>query len=69
MDSREVEKDALIEALLNVLRRNPKFSKIEERNVKRILRKLEVEDLTYLANVFDVFLEWLDTAFKATREG
>jgi len=56
----EAEKDRLIEAVLNVLRRNPKFSKIEERNVKRILRKLELEDLTYLANVFDVYSEWLE---------
>ncbi|MEM0458675.1 MAG: hypothetical protein QXZ31_02305 [Thermofilaceae archaeon] len=60
MATQEAEKDRLIEAVLNVLRRNPKFSKIEERNVKRILRKLELEDLTYLANVFDVYSEWLD---------
>jgi len=53
------EKDKLIEAVLKVLRMNPRFSKIEERNVKRILRKLEFEDLVYLANVFDVFAEWL----------
>ncbi|MEM1568153.1 MAG: hypothetical protein QXI84_06730, partial [Thermofilaceae archaeon] len=58
--TQEAEKDRLIEAVLNVLRRNPKFSKIEERNVKRILRKLELEDLTYLANVFDVYSEWLE---------
>ncbi|MEM1522993.1 MAG: hypothetical protein QXU69_08200 [Thermofilaceae archaeon] len=60
MATPEAEKDRLIEAVLNVLRRNPKFSKIEERNVKRILRKLELEDLTYLANVFDVYSEWLE---------
>ncbi|MEM0226142.1 MAG: hypothetical protein QXP94_02460 [Thermofilaceae archaeon] len=60
MATQEAEKDRLIEAVLNVLRRNPKFSKIEERNVKRILRKLELEDLTYLANVFDVYSEWLE---------
>ncbi len=56
------EKDRLIEAVLRVLRWNPRFSKIEERNVKRILRKLDPEDLTYLANVFDVFAEWLEGA-------
>jgi len=56
----EAEKDRLIEAVLKVLRRNPRFSKIEERNVKRVLRKLDIEDLVYLANVFDVFSEWLD---------
>ena len=54
-------KDKLIEAVLKVLRTNPRFSKIEERNVKRILRKLDLEDLVYLANVFDVFAEWLST--------
>lgn len=59
-----VEKDKLIEAVLKVLERDPRFTKIEERNVKRILRKLELEDLTYLANVFDVFGEWLDQALK-----
>lgn len=60
----EMEKDKLIEAVLRVLRRNPRFSKIEERNVKRIFRKLEIEDLTYLANVFDVFSEWLEAALS-----
>lgn len=55
------EKDKLIEAVLRVLRKNLRFSKIEERNVKRILRKLDTEDLIYLANVFDVFSEWLDS--------
>jgi hypothetical protein len=57
--AQQEEKDKLIEAVLKVLRMNPRFSKIEERNVKRILRKLDLEDLVYLANVFDVFAEWL----------
>lgn len=52
-------KDELIESVLKVLRKNPKFSKIEERNIKRIMRKLEHNDLVYLANVFDVYMEWL----------
>ncbi|MEM1508636.1 MAG: hypothetical protein QXY49_03915 [Thermofilaceae archaeon] len=52
-------KDELIESMLKVLRKNPKFSKIEERNIKRIMRKLEQNDLVYLANVFDVYMEWL----------
>lgn len=54
------EKDSLIEAVLAVLRLNPMFSKIEEKNVKKILRKLEKSDLTYLANTFDVFREFLE---------
>uniref|UniRef100_A0A7C4BA36 Uncharacterized protein n=1 Tax=Thermofilum pendens TaxID=2269 RepID=A0A7C4BA36_THEPE len=53
-------KDSLVEAVLEVLRLNPRFSKIEERNVKRILRKLDESDLTYLANTFDVFREFLE---------
>lgn len=54
------EKEALIEAVLAVLRLNPRFSKIEEKNVKKILRKLEKSDLTYVANTFDVFREFLE---------
>ncbi len=54
-------KDMLIESILKVLRKNPKFSKIEERNIKRIMRKLEQSDLVYLANIFDAYMEWLDT--------
>ncbi len=54
------EKDSLIEAVLSILRANPRFSKIEEKNVKKILRKLEREDLVYLANTFDVFREFLE---------
>lgn len=66
----EGERTKLVEAVLRVLRRNPRFSKIEERNVKRILSKLEISDLTYLANVFDVFSEWLDeTLSTATAPG
>jgi len=61
------EKDKLIEAVLRVLRMNPRFSKIEERNVKKILRKLDLEDLVYLANVFDVFAEWLSAREAAQR--
>jgi hypothetical protein len=53
-------KDSLVEAVLGVLRLNPGFSKIEERNVKRILKKLDESDLTYLANTFDVFREFLE---------
>ena len=62
------EKDKLIEAVLKVLRMNPRFSKIEERNVKRILRKLDLEDLVYLANVFDVFAEWLSAREQQGQE-
>lgn len=54
------EKDPLIEAVLAVLRLNPRFSKIEEKNVKKILRKLEKSDLTYMANTFDAFREFLE---------
>lgn len=53
-------KDSLIEAVLSVLRLNPAFSKIEEKNVRKILRKLEKSDLVYLANTFDVFREFLE---------
>ena len=62
------EKDKLIEAVLKVLKMNPRFSKIEERNVKRILRKLDLEDLVYLANVFDVFAEWLSAREQQGQE-
>jgi len=65
-------KDSLVEAVLEVLRLNPRFSKIEERNVRRILKKLDESDLTYLANTFDVFREFLEKKcsefFAATRE-
>ena len=67
MAAAQEEKDKLIEAVLRVLRMNPRFSKIEERNVKKILRKLDLEDLVYLANVFDVFAEWLSAREAAQR--
>lgn len=62
-------KDELIESILKVLRRNPKFSKIEERNIKRIMRKLEQSDLVYLANVFDAYMEWLDAKLSGSGTG
>ena len=47
------EKNELIEAVLNVLRIMPNFSKRDEKNVKKILKKLDRKDLVYLANIFD----------------
>jgi len=54
------EKDKLIEAVLRVLRLDRRFSKMDEKNVKKILRKLDKSDLTYLANVFDSLYEALE---------
>ncbi|RLF06097.1 MAG: hypothetical protein DRK00_02620 [Thermoprotei archaeon] len=58
--SEHQEKDELIEAILKVLRLDPHFTKVEERGVKRILRKLDRGDLVYLANVFESFAEWIE---------
>ncbi|MGB9708576.1 MAG: hypothetical protein ACP5II_01460 [Infirmifilum sp.] len=55
----ETREDELIEAVLRVLRLDRRFTKIEEKNVKKILRKLDKSDLTYMANVFDSLYEVL----------
>jgi len=58
--SEQQEKDELIEAVLKVLRLDPRFTKVEERGVKKILRKLDRGDLVYLANVFESLAEWVE---------
>ncbi|AKG38218.1 hypothetical protein MA03_01470 [Infirmifilum uzonense] len=55
----KTREDELIEAVLRVLRLDRRFTKIEEKNVKKILRKLDKSDLTYMANVFDSLYEVL----------
>lgn len=62
------EKDQLIEAVLRVLRLDRSFGKIEEKNVKKILRKLEKEDLTYLANAFDSLYEYLEENYLREKK-
>ena len=58
-NAKQESKDELINAILKVLRVNPYFSKIDEKNVKKIFKKLEINDLIYLANIFDSLAEWL----------
>ncbi len=60
VDEELAEKDRLAEAVLRVLRLDRRFGKIEEKNVRKILRKLDKSDLTYLANVFDSLYEVLE---------
>ncbi len=60
VDEELAEKDRLVEAVLRVLRLDRRFGKIEEKNVRKILRKLDKSDLTYLANVFDSLYEVLE---------
>ncbi len=55
--SSEERKAELIESALRVLRLSPSFTKRDEKSVKRILKKLDLKDLTYLANLFDEVYE------------
>ncbi len=58
----EEEKVELIGAVISVLKFSPTFTKRDEKRVKKIFKKLEVEDLTYLANIFDELHEYLKNA-------
>lgn len=49
----EERKAELIESALKVFRLSPSFTKRDEKQVKKILKKLELDDLTYLANLFE----------------
>ncbi|QOJ78620.1 hypothetical protein IG193_07635 [Infirmifilum lucidum] len=68
VDEEFPEKDRLIEAVLRVLRLDRRFGKIEEKNVRKILRKLDKSDLTYLANVFDSLYEVIEERFLKEEE-
>ena len=62
------EKVELIDAVISVLRFSPTFTKRDEKRVKKIFKKLEVEDLTYLANIFDELYEYLKTHWKVKND-
>ena len=61
----EERKRELVEAVLRVFRYSPAFDKVTERSVKRVLMKLNVEDLTLLANVADDLLLALREALES----
>lgn len=63
----EEEKVELIGAVISVLKFSPTFTKRDERRVKKILKKLEVEDLTYLANIFDELYEHLKNTLESEK--
>ena len=55
--SSEERKVELVESALRVFRLSPSFTKRDEKSVKKILKKLDLKDLTYLANLFDEVYE------------
>ncbi|RLE63864.1 MAG: hypothetical protein DRJ38_06560 [Thermoprotei archaeon] len=61
------EKVELIDAVISVLRFSPTFTKRDEKRVKKIFKKLEVEDLTYLANIFDELYEYLKNTLESEK--
>ena len=64
----ELEKKELIKAIINVLKFSPAFTKRDEKEVKKIFKKLEKRELTYLANLFDELYEYLSSTLRQERE-
>ena len=48
-----------LESIIKVLRLSRAFSKRDEKELRKILKKLEPHELTYLANLFDALYEEL----------
>lgn len=63
----EERKGELMRGILEVISYSPSYDRIVEKNVRRILGKLDLEDLTYLANVFDDLADFLREKLRPPR--
>ncbi len=55
-----------LQSMIRVLRFSSSFTKRDEKELKKILKKLEPGDLTYLANLFDELYEEIRARIEET---